>query len=229
VKSKAVYTLFVIFFILALITSARSDSVVILEHKENFTINRNTKEDYPLVILNGSVLGYNLSNGDVIQVSWSAKEDPSLVAPIVYLLTKEQWAHYAHTIGGPHPLYGYLVKEIDWVGTFQYSITSNGTYFVVMHNINWPAYGWIGPTINVSSYDAVKITVEKPPSPPPTPPKPVGGIATPINMPIINPELQIPWIWLTTVILLLVLTVVYVKKRKRNTRIISQTNNQRTS
>ena len=47
---------------------------------------------------------------------------------------------------------------------------------------------------------------------------PVGGKATPINIPTNKPELQIPWIWLTTIILSLVLAGVYVKKRKRNTR-----------
>jgi len=51
------------------------------------------------------------------------------------------------------------------------------------------------------------------------PPPPVGGRAFPINMPMIKPELQIPWIWLSTIILPLVLTVVYVKKRKRNIEI----------
>jgi len=52
--------------------------------------------------------------------------------------------------------------------------------------------------------------------PPPTPP--VGGKANPIDMQIINPELQIPWIWLSIVMLSLVLTVVCVKKRKRGFR-----------
>ena len=49
----------------------------------------------------------------------------------------------------------------------------------------------------------------------------VGGKATPINIPLNKSELQIPWIWLSTIILSLVVTVVYVKKRKRNTEIIS--------
>jgi len=54
---------------------------------------------------------------------------------------------------------------------------------------------------------------------PPLPP--VGGKAAPISMPIIKPESQIPWIWLTTIILSLALTVVYVKKRKRHREINS--------
>ena len=53
------------------------------------------------------------------------------------------------------------------------------------------------------------------------PPKPVGGKATPINIPINKPETPALWIWLTTIILSLVLTLVYVKKRKRYTGIIS--------
>jgi len=52
-------------------------------------------------------------------------------------------------------------------------------------------------------------------------PKPVGGKAVPIDKLIIEPELQTPWMWLSTIILSLVLTLVYVKKRKRNTEIIS--------
>jgi len=52
-------------------------------------------------------------------------------------------------------------------------------------------------------------------------PPPVGGKATPINIPLDKSELQIPWMWLTTIILSLVLTVVYVKKRKRKTQIYS--------
>jgi len=54
-----------------------------------------------------------------------------------------------------------------------------------------------------------------------TAPPSVGGKANPIDIPLGNPELQIPWIWLSTIILPLVLAVVYVKKRKRNTEIIS--------
>jgi parallel beta-helix repeat protein len=54
-----------------------------------------------------------------------------------------------------------------------------------------------------------------------TPPPPVGGKAIPINMPTIKLKLQIPWIWLSTIILLLIVTVFYIKKRKRNTEITS--------
>jgi len=53
------------------------------------------------------------------------------------------------------------------------------------------------------------------------PPPPVGGEAVPINRVIVKPGFQIPWIWLTTIMLLLVTTVVYVKKRKRDTEIFS--------
>jgi len=47
------------------------------------------------------------------------------------------------------------------------------------------------------------------------PPGPVGGKATPINIPINKLETPPLWIWLTTIILSLAVTVVYVKKRKR--------------
>jgi len=52
-------------------------------------------------------------------------------------------------------------------------------------------------------------------------PEPVGGKATPINMPIIKPELPTPWIWLSTIILSMVATGIYLKKRKRNREINS--------
>jgi len=48
-------------------------------------------------------------------------------------------------------------------------------------------------------------------------PKPVGGKATPINIPMNKPETPTLLIWLTTIILSLAVTVVYVKKRKRHT------------
>jgi len=51
--------------------------------------------------------------------------------------------------------------------------------------------------------------------------KPVGGKATPINIPMNKPETPTLWIWLSIIILSLVLTVVYVKKRKRHTKINS--------
>jgi peptide/nickel transport system substrate-binding protein len=47
-------------------------------------------------------------------------------------------------------------------------------------------------------------------------PKPVGGKATPINMPTNKPETPALWTLLTTIIVSLALTAVYVKKRKRN-------------
>jgi len=47
-------------------------------------------------------------------------------------------------------------------------------------------------------------------------PKPVGGKATPIHIPMNKPETLPLWIWLTTIIFSLVVTVVYVKKRKRH-------------
>jgi len=52
-------------------------------------------------------------------------------------------------------------------------------------------------------------------------PKPVGGKATPITIPMNKPETPTLWIWLSTFILSLALTVVYVKKRKRKTEINS--------
>ena len=87
------------------------------------------------------------------------------------------------------------------------------------------AFGRYSPSSNMPeelqiSWASIDITI--PPAPHPPSPLPVGGKATPINMPIIKPELQIPWIWLSTILLAVaVMTVVYVKKRKRDTEIIS--------
>jgi len=50
---------------------------------------------------------------------------------------------------------------------------------------------------------------------------PVGGKATPINIPLNKPETSTLWIGLTTIILSLAVTVVYVKKSKRHTEINS--------
>ena len=47
------------------------------------------------------------------------------------------------------------------------------------------------------------------------PPPPVGGKATPINSIMIKPELQIPWIWLTTIVLAVSVSVAYIKRRKK--------------
>ena len=47
------------------------------------------------------------------------------------------------------------------------------------------------------------------------PPTSVGGKAIPINKAVIKPELQIPWIWLSTIILPLVATVVFIKLKKK--------------
>jgi len=50
---------------------------------------------------------------------------------------------------------------------------------------------------------------------PPTPALPVGGKATPINIPIDKPKTPTLWIWLTTIILPLVATVVFMKLKKK--------------
>ena len=54
-----------------------------------------------------------------------------------------------------------------------------------------------------------------------TRPPPVGGKATPINIPMNKPETPALWIWLSTIVLSLAVTLFYVKKRKRHTEIIS--------
>jgi len=43
----------------------------------------------------------------------------------------------------------------------------------------------------------------------------VGGEATPIDKVAVKPELEIPWIWLTTTILAVSISVAYIKYRKK--------------
>ena len=50
---------------------------------------------------------------------------------------------------------------------------------------------------------------------------PVGGKATPINIPMNSPDILTPFIGITTLLAVAVVTVVYVRKRKRDTEIIS--------
>jgi len=75
----------------------------------------------------------------------------------------------------------------------------------------------------LSYWDYVKIDITG--AKPPLPPTPVGGKATPINKIAVKPmnslESLAPYIGLTILLALAVVTVVYVKKRKRDTEIIS--------
>ena len=48
-----------------------------------------------------------------------------------------------------------------------------------------------------------------------TVPTSVGGEATPIDKVAVKPELEIPWIWLTTTILAVSISVAYIKYRKK--------------
>ena len=49
----------------------------------------------------------------------------------------------------------------------------------------------------------------------PAPPPPVGGKATPINIPTNKPETPTLWIWLSTIILPLIATAVFLKHKKK--------------
>lgn len=43
----------------------------------------------------------------------------------------------------------------------------------------------------------------------------VGGKVVPINVQVTKPELNVPWVWLSTIILAVLLSVAYVKTRKK--------------
>jgi len=135
---------------------------------------------------------------------------------------------------------GYVLTDLSVAGTVKVSLTFvgavgapsfNGTGTVCAITLQAEALG-----ISNLTFDETKVKIWNPvgsaqPRDPsvngeimiiaPSPPPPVGGKATPINIPMNKPELQAPWIWLTTIILSLAVTVVYVKKRKRHTEINS--------
>lgn len=156
---------------LLLVPISKGDTTLILEHKENFTIYTNTYEHS--VGLVGSDSGYNISNGDQLFVSWNITKNSLLSPPIVWLLTEEQRNHFSQSIGGPSPIYGYILKTTTWEGNFSYMIPQNGTYCVVLYNPNWGPLDLNGPTLNVEVYNAIlTIPSAPPPSPPPPPPTP---------------------------------------------------------
>jgi len=78
------------------------------------------------------------------------------------------------------------------------TITSNGTHYFIYFEFTLSTHA---------------ITIQFAPSAPPPPP--VGGKATLINVPINKPELQLPWIWLTTIILAVSISVAIIKHRKK--------------
>ena len=136
-----------------LIPKVTADFRLVLEHKENFKIYRNTL-DSPIG-LNGSEVGYILHAGEALFVSWKVTENPLILPPIVWLLTEQQRNHFSHIIGGPSLLYGHILKTIEWEGNFSFSVQQNGTYYVVLHNIAWGALDLSGPILDVESYEAV--------------------------------------------------------------------------
>lgn len=146
--------------VIILVPVGKCDLTVVLEHKENFTIYTNTWE-HPVGLV-GSEVGYNLSSG-VLFVSWKVTENPLLLPPIVWLLTRTQRNHFSQIIGGPSPFYGYILKTIAWEGNFSYIVPHNGTYCVVLHNGNWGALDLLGPTLNVETYDAILTVPSSPP------------------------------------------------------------------
>jgi len=78
------------------------------------------------------------------------------------------------------------------------TITSNGTHYFIYFEFTLSTHA---------------ITIQFAPSAPPPPP--VGGKATLINVPINKPELQLPWLLLSTIILAVAASVAYIKYRKK--------------
>jgi hypothetical protein len=138
--------------IVLLFSIVNADFTLVLEHKENFKLYRNTL-DSP-VGLNGSDIGYSLHSEETLFVSWKVAENPLILPPIVWLLTEQQRNHFSHIIGGPSLLYGYILKKIGWIGNFTFTVQQNGTYFVVLHNGAWGALDLSGPILDVETYDA---------------------------------------------------------------------------
>jgi len=122
-------------------------------------------------------------------------------------------------ITGPPITTGYcyvtIPKELLWCDNpEQWQVWVNNTLIEDRKVMEVANYTYVYFTHN-HSIQEVRIVGTHAASPP------VGGKATPINMPMNNLETPSFWIWLTTIILPLAVTVVYVKKRKRNTEIDS--------
>jgi len=93
------------------------------------------------------------------------------------------------------------------MGAIIYSVPPYGTTYIST-TTDIPLFDELNNPIGLLKYMSFTL-------PPPPPAPPVGGKATPINLPTIKPELQIPWIWLTTIILPFVATAAFVKLKKK--------------
>jgi hypothetical protein len=108
-------------------------------------------------------------------------------------------------------LYGGLYGTPYWLTECGWKDTSG---LKQPYDVVWCSNPLFAPPAPLSGKVANAVLWVQPPPPRP-PTAAVGGKAIPINMPIIKPELQIPWILLSTIILPLVATAVYVKRVKR--------------
>jgi len=114
------------------IPAINADFTLVLEHKEHFQIHWDTLEN-PVGLV-GSEVGYNLIAGETLFVSWIITEQPLILPPLVWLLTKEQSNHFSHIIGGPVPFWNFIKKTFAWEGNFTYIVPKNGTYCVILDN-----------------------------------------------------------------------------------------------
>jgi len=186
------------------IPTINADFTLTLEHKEHFQIRWNTLES--LVGLVGSEVGYNLIAGETLFVSWKITEQPLILPPRVWLLTKEQSYHFSHIIGGPVPFYNYILRTITWEGNFTYTVPQNGTYCVVLDNPAWGALDLTGPILDVQVYEA-DLTV---PTQEEAPISSVGGTWTPIS------DSRFLSSWISLFSLLTAFTLLLTRYRKLN-------------
>jgi len=200
------------------------DSTSVLEIKENFTLYTNTS-DHPVGLI-GSDVGYTLYAGETLFVTWKTTEPSNsylyFPEPMVYLLTPKQRASYSQILLGPSPVYGYLLKVVpdEWQGNFSYTVPQNGTYYVVLQNLNWGALDLDGPTFNIQFYEATITSPSPTPNPNPTPPTPqnqtVGGISFRVYALAENKfVISIPWVSLVLLVMIMALALLVVRARRK--------------
>jgi hypothetical protein len=156
-QSRAMLLIVAVSMIMVLFSSAlpiKADSTS-LENKENFRVTTSTYDESLLV---GSVSGHSLTAGDILFISWEGNQSGTLSPPRVYLLNDYQfhgWDYFRKLIFLDPASRGWLLRNDSWEMTLSYSITSSGTYYVIIDNPNWIP-DILPPSIDIISYQAVQ-------------------------------------------------------------------------
>jgi hypothetical protein len=219
-KIVAILVVFSLLFAV-FVPTIHADTTSVLETKENFTLYTNTS-DHPVGLI-GSDVGYVLYANETLFVSWITTEPNNsflyFPEPMVYLLTPKQRASYSQLLLGPPFLDGYLLKVVpdEWQGNFSYTVPQNGTYYVVLQNLNWGALDLEGPTFNIQFYEATVTSPSPTPNPNPTPQtQTVGGTSFRVNaLPTSKFARSILWASIASLMMIIALTLLVVCARRK--------------